>query len=120
MKMISLAVGVLAAVAATPVLAQSVDLTGTYKCVQMCRIGLVGNPAFVTQNGPQLNLLNEAGQASRAWPDWYAPATRIWIENYDYGAVYSADGMLIQFDNGTIWQRDLGSPPPPSPTRRRK
>lgn len=53
MKMISLAVGVLAAVAATPVLAQSVDLTGTYKCVQMCRIGLVGNPAFVTQNGPQ-------------------------------------------------------------------
>jgi hypothetical protein len=122
MKMISSVVGVglLAAVAGTPVLAQSVDLTGTYKCIQTCRMGLVGSPAFVTQNGPQLNLLNEAGQASRAWPDWYAPATRIWIENYGFGAVYSADGMLIQFDNGTIWQRDLGLPPPPPPTRRRK
>jgi hypothetical protein len=67
-------------------------------------MALVGSPAFVTHNGPQLNLLNEAGQASRAWPDWYAPATRIWIENYDYRADYSADGMLVQFDNGTIWQ----------------
>jgi hypothetical protein len=27
-------------------------------------------------------------------------------------AVHSADGMQIQFDHGTIWQRDLGPPPP--------
>ena len=118
--MISLAIGTLAAVVATGASAQSVNLSGKYICTQMCRMGLVGNPAYITQNGPQLNILNEAGEPSRAWPDWFAPATRIWIESYDYGAVYSADGMLIQFDNGTIWQRDLGLPPPPPPTRRRK
>ena len=116
MRVVSLAVSLLATVVATPAPAQSDNLTGTYRCVEMCRMGLVGSPAFVTQNGPELNLLNEAGQASRAWPDWFAPATRIWIENYGYGAVYSADGMLIQFDNGTIWQRDSG--PPPTPLRR--
>jgi hypothetical protein len=62
---------------------------------------------------------NEAGEASRAWPDWFAPATRIWVENYSYGAVYSPDGVLVQFDNGTIWHRDLGLPPPP-PSRYHK
>ena len=25
-------------------------------------------------------------------------------------AVYTPDGMTIQFDNGTIWQRDMGPP----------
>ena len=110
MRMISLAVGMLAAVAATSASAQSVNLTGAYRCVQVCRDGQVGSPAYITQNGPQLNLLNEVGQASRAWPDWFAPATRIWVENYNYGAVYSADGMTVQFDNGTIWQRDIGLP----------
>lgn len=114
MRMISLAIGMLAAVAATTgASAQSVNLSGKYRCIQMCRMGLVGNPAYITQNGPELNLLNEAGEASRAWPDWFAPATRIWIERYDSGAVYSPDGMVIQFDNGTIWERDLGLPPPP-------
>jgi len=110
MKLIALAVGALAAVAATTASAQSVNLTGAYRCVQVCRGGLVGNPAFVTQNGPELNLLNEAGEASRAWPDWFAPATRIWVERYNFGAVYSPDTITIQFDNGTIWQRDLGLP----------
>lgn len=120
MKMISLAIGMLAAVTATEASAQSVNLSGKYICTQMCRMGMVGNPAYVTQNGPELNFLNEVGEASRAWPDWYAPATRIWIERYDFGAVYSPDGMVIQFDNGTIWQRDLGLPPPPPPPRHRK
>jgi hypothetical protein len=118
MRMMSLAVGMLAAVTATGASAQSVNLTATYQCIQMCRQGLVGNQAFVTQNGPDLNLLNEAGEPARAWPDWFAPATRIWIEAWNEGAVYSPDGMLIQFDNGSIWQRDLGAPPPPP--RRRK
>jgi hypothetical protein len=31
------------------------------------------------------------------------------------GAVYSRDGMTIQFDNGTIWERDLRLPLPPPP-----
>jgi hypothetical protein len=119
MRMISLVIGILAVVAATSASAQSVNLTGAYRCVEACRGGLVGGPAFITQNGAQLNLLNEAGEASRAWPDWFAPATRIWVENYNYGAVYSPDGILIQFDNGTIWHRDLGSPPPPPPRYRK-
>jgi hypothetical protein len=110
MKLIALAVGALAAGSATSASAQSVNLTGAYRCVQLCRGGLVGNPAYITQNGPELNLLNEAGEASRAWPDWFAPATRIWVERYNFGAVYSPDLITIQFDNGTIWQRDLALP----------
>jgi hypothetical protein len=110
MRMISLAVGMLGAFLATGASAQSINLSGKYICTQMCRGGLVGNPAYITQNGPELNLLDEAGEASRAWPDWFAPATRIWVDRYNYSAVYSPDGMTIQFDNGTIWQRDLGLP----------
>lgn len=112
MRKISLAIGVVAAMASSGASAQSVNLGGKYVCTQMCRGGLVGSPAYITQNGPELNLLNEAGEPSRAWPDWFAPATRIWIERYDFGAVYSPDGMRIQFDNGTIWERDFGPPPP--------
>ena len=118
MKMISCAIGVLAALTATEAAAQSVNLTGAYKCVQMCRSDLVGSTAYVTQNGPDLNLLSEAGEPARAWPDWFSPATRIWIDGWNQGAVYSPDGMIIQFDNGRIWQRDLGPPPPPPRTRR--
>ena len=115
MRMTSCAIAVLAVFAAGGASAQSINLTGTYRCVELCR---GGNPAFITQNGPNLNLLNEAGEPSRAWPDWFAPATRIWVEALNQGAVYSPDGMIIQFDNGTIWQRDLGEPPPPPRGRR--
>ena len=73
----------------------------------------IDSPAFVTQNGTNLNLVNKAGQPSRAWPDMLAPTTRIWADAWNTGAVYSPDGMTIQFDNGTIWQRDMG------PRRRR-
>lgn len=116
MKMISCTMGILATLAVTTsavtgASAQSVNLSGRYKCIQVCRWGLVGGPAYVTQNGPDLNLLNEAGEASRAWADWFAPETRIWIDRWDEGAVYSPDGMTIQFDNGSVWQRDLGLPP---------
>jgi hypothetical protein len=116
--MISCTIGMLAALAATGASAQSVNLTGAYRCVQVCRKGPVGYFAHITRNGPNLNLLNEAGQPARAWPDWYAPATRIWIEPWSEGAVYSPDGMTIQFDNGTVWERNLG--PPPAPPRRRR
>jgi hypothetical protein len=113
MKRLSLLVGVFAALTTTAS-AQSIDLTGTYQCIQMCRGDAF---AYVTQNGRELNLLTEAGMPSRAWPDWYFPASRIWIDAYNISAVYSPDGMLIQFDNGTIWQRYV--PPPPPPLRRR-
>ena len=112
MKPTRCALAALAAAAmftATAASAQIANLTGAYRCVEKCRAP-VGAPAFVTQNGPNLNLVNEAGQPSRAWPDTFAPTSRIWADNWNTGAVYSPDGMMIQFDNGTIWQRDMGPP----------
>jgi len=107
MKHLSVVVGMMAALAANGASAQSVNLTGIYTCVDKCQGGL---PAYVTQNGAALNLLTEAGVPARAWPDWFSPTSRIWIDAFNEGAVYSPDGMVIQFDNGTIWQRGL--PPP--------
>jgi hypothetical protein len=100
--------------AATDASAQGVNLTGPFRCVQMCAPGLQGQPAFVTQNGSNLNLLNEAGEPSRAWIDW---GGHLWAENWHEGALISADGSVIQFDRGTVWQRDLGAPPVAVPDR---
>ena len=91
--------------------AQSINLTGTYRCIQDCRDGYLGAPAFVTQNGDNVNLVTETGESYRAWPDLAAPYGRIWIDARNEGAVYSPDGMRIQFDDGRVWQRDLGPPP---------
>jgi hypothetical protein len=106
MKRLSLVIGILA-LAASSASAQSINLTGIYTCVDKCRGGL---PAHVTQNGYELNRLTEAGVPARAWPDWFAPTSRIWIDAFNEGAVYSPDGMLIQFDNGNIWRRGLPRP----------
>ena len=113
MRHLCLSAGIIAALAATGASAQSVNLSGTYQCMLACR---GGNLAYITQNGPELNLVTEAGLASRAWPDWFYPANRIWIDAFNFGAVYTLDGSTIQFDNGTIWQRYV--PPPPPPLRR--
>ena len=93
--------------------AQGVNLSGPYECVQGC----VAPPpaiAYVTQNGWDLNLVNEAGMASRAWIDWPG---HIWARAYHEGAVYSPDGMSIQFDHGSVWRRVIALPPPPPPPR---
>jgi hypothetical protein len=37
--------------------------------------------------------------------DW----VRIWVPAYNQGAVFSPDGVTIQWDSGKIWQRDDGS-----------
>jgi type II secretory pathway pseudopilin PulG len=113
MRRLSVVIGAIATFAATAASGQSVNLTGTYQCIRMCRGDML---AYITQNGPALNLVTEAGVASRAWPDWYAPASRIWIDLYNISAVYTPDGTAIQFDNGTIWQRYV---PPPPPVRAR-
>lgn len=113
MKRLSVVIGAIATLVATSASAQYVNLTGTFRCIQNCRGDML---AYVTQNGPSLNLLTEAGVATRAWPDWYAPASRIWVDLYNISAVYTPDGMAIQFDNGTIWQRYV---PPPLPVRAR-
>ena len=118
MKYLSLAAGLLAACAATGASATSVNLTGTYRCIQMCRNGDIGYPTYITQNGDNLNLVTETGASLQAWPDWNAPNSRIWIDARNESAVYSPDGMRIQFDDGRVWQRDLGPPPPPVGWRR--
>jgi hypothetical protein len=102
-----------AALAATDASAQ-VDLSGPYRCLQVCREGSPG-PAFITQNGTELNLVDEAGAPSRAWIDWPG---HIWVQRFNQGAVYSPDGMTIQFDRGTVWQRDLGGAAVPPPSER--
>jgi hypothetical protein len=106
-----------AALVATDASAQFVNLTGRYRCVALCTPGLVNQFAFITQNGTELNVVNDAGEASRAWVDYPG---RLWVQQANEGAVYSPDGMTIQFDRGTIWQRALELPPPPPPPRRRR
>jgi len=69
----------------------------------------------VTQNGWELNMVNDVGQPSRAWVNYPG---RLWIDRLQEGAIYSPDGMTIQFDHGTIWQRAVELPPPPPPRRR--
>ena len=111
-----IAIAVVAAM--TSASAQSIDLSGKFRCVALCAPGLTGQPAFVTQNGWNLNLLNEAGEPSRAWIDF---SGHLWADNWQEGALFSSDGMTIQFDRGTIWQRDLGVAEPalaPAPTQR--
>ena len=111
MRCLPLVIGAVAAFA-SGASAQSINLTGTYRCIQNCRDGYLGAPAFITQNGWNLNLVTETGKSSRAWPDVTAPNSRIWIDARNESAVYSPDGMRIQFDDGRIWQRDLGPQPP--------
>jgi hypothetical protein len=86
-----------------PVIApgQVLNLSGQFLCVEGCAGGRPGL-AFVTQNGWDINLVNELGQPTRAWVDWPG---HIWALNWNEGAVYSPDGMTIQFDNGIVWRR---------------
>jgi hypothetical protein len=113
MKGLSLIIGAVAALAASGASAESVNLTGTYRCIENCRAGNFGAPAYITQNGSNFNLTTETGETFHAWPDWNAPNSRIWIDARDESAVYSPDGIRIQFDDGRVWQRDMGPPPPP-------
>lgn len=107
-----LGLGIMALLAATGASAQpAVNLTGTYRCVQGCVPGFETRLAFVTQNGWDLNIVTETGVPVRAWFDWYAPRARIWMESLQQGAVFSPDGMTLQFDRGTVWQRAIEPEP---------
>ena len=92
---------------------QGVDLNGRYQCVAM-RTSAPGSSAFITQYGSRLNIVNEAGTPSRASGDYPG---RIRIEQANQGAIYSPDGIRIQFDRGTVWQRvrEIVFPPPAPP-----
>jgi hypothetical protein len=89
--------------AAVPVVAVDQGLSGQFQCIQGCAGGAAGS-AFVTQNGWDLNVVNEIGQPSRAWIDYPG---HIWVQNWNEGAVYSPDQMTIQFDNGTVWSKNV-------------
>lgn len=104
-------IALLTALLSTAAAAQNlVNLTGRYHCIEKCATTVPGQLAYVTQNGWELNVMSEVGAASRAWVDYPG---RLWINAAQMGAIYSPDGMTIQFDNGTIWQRALALPPPP-------
>jgi hypothetical protein len=77
------------------------SLSGPYHCVQNCQVPLNGQ-AFVTQNGWDLNLVNEVGQPAHGWIDYPG---HIWIDWWHEGAMFSPDGSTIQFDSGSVWQR---------------
>src|ERR1039458_7311645 len=99
MKIIVIALAALSALAVTDASAQVANLSGPYQCVQNCR---GPSPEFITQNGWDLNLVNEIGEPSRAWIDWPG---HIWVQYWNEGAAYTPDGMTIQFDRGSVWQR---------------
>ncbi len=105
MKMVLRAVVMSAAFFATAASAQILDLSGRYRCVSLCIAEPPGQFAYITQNGTELNVVNDAGMPSRAWVE--RPG-RIWVDRANQGAIYSPDGLTIQFDRGTVWRRDLG------------
>ena len=107
----------LGALATTGASAQGVNLTGRWQCMNLCLGGPPGGIAFITQNGWNLNVANDAGVAWRAWVDYPG---HIWFDRVNIGAIYSPDGIVLQFDNGTIWQRapELLPPVPPALQRR--
>lgn len=117
MKIAFTAIVLLAGLAATNASAQAINLTGRWQCVMAC-LGPPGGIAFSTQNGWDLNVVNDIGTASRAWVDYPG---HIWFERANLGAIYSPDGIVLQFDNGTIWQRapELLPGPPRPPLRTR-
>jgi hypothetical protein len=83
-------------------MAQSVNLSGRYVCINCSP----AQPAlgYITQNGRDLNIVNEAGQSSRGYEDEWG---RIWTFDWNEGAMVSPDGMTIQFDKGPVWRRDI-------------
>jgi hypothetical protein len=116
MKTILTSLVLLMTVLASSASAQWVNLSGRWQCVAMC-LGPSGSPAFITQNGWEMNVLNEFGVPSRAWIDHPG---HIWVERARVGGIYSPDGLTLQFDNGTVWQRVPDLPPlPPPPLRSR-
>src|SRR5262245_49357378 len=116
MRVLVSAIAMSAALVATDASAQIVNLTGRWQCVELCAAPGPNQFGFITQNGWELNVVNDVGEASRAWVDYPG---RIWIQRANMGAIYSPDGMTIQFDRGTVWQRAPELPPPPPPRKRR-
>jgi hypothetical protein len=108
MKVILSAVVIFAALFSVDASAQSANLSGRWQCMALC-LGSPGGYAFITQNGWDLNVLNDVGEPSRAWIDYPG---HIWLARANQGAIFSPDGFTLQFDRGTIWQRAPDMVPP--------
>src|ERR1700730_17891524 len=113
MKALFTAIVLSATLAASRASAQGSNLSGRGQCMAQC-LGPPGGFAFITQNGWDLNVVNDVGMGSRAWVDYPG---HIWIDRRDMGAIYSPNGFTLQCDNGTIWQRAPELPPPPLRSR---
>jgi hypothetical protein len=113
MKTVLTALALLTTLFASAASAQGINLNGRWQCVALC-LGPPGSLAFITQFGRDLNVLNDVGVPSRAWIDYPG---HIWIEGAHQGAIYSPDGLTLQFDSGTVWQRAPEFPPPPLRSR---
>src|SRR5215475_8998135 len=72
MRVVFSAIALSAALVATDASAQ-VNLTGRYRCIELCQAP--GGYAYITQNGTEMNMVNDVGEASRAWLDYPG---RIW------------------------------------------
>jgi hypothetical protein len=102
MKALIAAIAVRATVpAASASAASKVNLSGRWQCVARCG-GPPGAFAFITQNGSNLRILNTAGVPSKAWIDHPG---HIWVDRTQEGALYSPNGLTLQFDRGAIWRR---------------
>jgi hypothetical protein len=112
MKKMLGAVFAFSVLAATGASAQEL-LTGPYQCVQNCQGPGLAN---ITQTGFDLNIVNEVGAPSRAWIDYPG---HFWADYYNEGAIFTPDGLRIQFDSGAVWLRYVPPPPPPPPRHHR-
>src|SRR3954453_4261595 len=84
---------------ASTAMAQHINLTGRYVCVN-CQ---PGQPqfAFITQGvGTDLNIVTDHGQSSRGYVEY---PDRIWTFDWNEAAIISPDGLTIQFDHGNVW-----------------
>ena len=113
MKVLLTAIAISATMLSSGASAQVLNLSGQWQCVAHC-LGPQGGIGYITQNGWDLNIVNEVGMASRAWVDYPG---HIWIDRANQGAIYSPTGFTLQFDSGTIWQRAPQMPPPPVNSR---
>ena len=95
-SMIMAAMIAVLAAAIVPAEAQVMNLSGEFRCAPGC---LGTGPAYVTQNGWDLNIVNEVGQRSRAWIDYRATSGL----SIGTRRRQLSDGMTIQFDNGSVW-----------------
>ncbi|HVY59363.1 MAG TPA: hypothetical protein VHA77_16050 [Xanthobacteraceae bacterium] len=102
---LALGAAFLAAAISTPAFADPpINVDGVYRCVHLCRPGYEGLRAFIGQSGTDVNLVSEAGNAATGYIEY---PSRIWVDKWDQGAMISPDGTKIQFDNGTVWVREV-------------